>query len=45
MCRNSLSQELNLKKEYLRDQYDVNENEYYVHDAIRQVELSTWIHF
>ena len=26
-----------MKLEYLRNEYDIDENEYYVYDAIRQV--------
>ena len=35
--RNSQSKELKIKLEYLRNEYDIDENEYYVYDAIRHV--------
>ena len=36
-----LSQELQLKLEYLRNTYGVDENDYYVNDAIRQVKSTS----
>lgn len=40
--RNSQSKELKIKLEYLRNEYDIDENEYYVYDAIRQV-VCVWM--
>lgn len=37
---NFLSRELKLKLEYIRNYYDVDENDYYIYDAIRQVTTS-----
>lgn len=37
---NFLSRELKLKLEYIRNHYDVDENDYYIYDAIRQVTTS-----
>ena len=37
MYRNFLSKELKIKLEYIRNHYDIDENDYYIYDAIRQV--------